>query len=168
MQLQHIAITLGALWLLTLIALPLLASVVSRRAKESGFAAGLAQREADHTKQIAALNADVDALAKERLDEQRTHARTSEQRLEVIAELEARIMSYTGLAVTKADYEYLKNAAETLRLARNTWQKLQGTEPWCKRAYDECQGLLRLATRIHSELRKAPATAATVMESTNA
>lgn len=168
MQTQHLIIALGAIWLLTFLALPFLASVASRRAKESGFAAGLAQREAEHTKQIAALNADVDALAKERLDEQLTHVRISGQRVALIAELEARIMSYTGLAVTKADYEHLKNAAETLRLARNTWQKLQGTEPWCKRAYDECQGLLGLASRVHSELRKAPTTAAEVKECTHA
>lgn len=165
---QHIVVALSALLILTLAALPYLVCVVRRRATESGFAAGLAQHEADHAIRIAALNADVDALAKERLDEQRTHARLSEQRLALIAELEARIMSYTGLAVSRADYEHLKNAAETLRLARNTWQKLQGAEPWCKRAYDECQGILGLASRVHSELRKAPAIAATVKECTHA
>ncbi|UVM65305.1 hypothetical protein LOY34_18450 [Pseudomonas sp. B21-009] len=156
MQPQQIILALATLWLFTLVALPFLFSTARRRAKESGFAAGLAQREADHTKQITDLNADIDAIAQERLKEQRAHLLVTSQRLAHIEELEARIMSYSGLAVTKVDYEHLTSAAETLRLARNTWQKLQGTELWCKRAYAECQGLLRLASRIHAELRPSP------------
>lgn len=168
MQPQQIILALATLWLFTLVALPFLFNAACRRAKESGLAAGLAQREADHARQIAALNADIDAIAQERLAEQRAHLLATSQRLAHIEELEARIMSYTGLAVTKADYEHLKNAAETLRLARNTWQKLQGTEPWCARAYAECQGLLGLASRIHSELRKAPPATTTAKECTHA
>lgn len=159
MQPQQIILALATLWLFMLAALPFLFNAACRRAKESGLAAGLAQREADHARQIAALNADIDAIAQERLTEQRAHLLATSQRLAHIEELEARIMSYTGLAVTKADYEHLTNAAETLRLARKTWQKLQGTEPWCARAYAECQGLLKLASRVHAELRTSPSSA---------
>ncbi|WP_433884902.1 hypothetical protein [Pseudomonas vranovensis] len=159
MQPQQIILALATLWLFTLVALPFLFSKAHRRAKECGFAAGLAQREADHAKQIADLNADIDAIAQERLKEQRAHLLVTSQRLAHIEELEARIMSYSGLAVTKVDYDHLTRAAETLRLARNTWQKLEGTEPWCKRAYAECQGLLRLASRVHAELRSSASSA---------
>lgn len=152
MQPHHLTIALAALWLLTLVALPFLASMASRRAKESGFTAGLAQREADHTRQLATLNADVDALAKERLDEQRTHARISEQRLALIAELEARIMSYTGLAVTMSDHQLLHQVTQTLSMASKTWSKLQGAEPWQRRASAQFVDLASLASRIRAEV----------------
>lgn len=161
MQPQQIILTLATLWLFTLVALPFLFNAACRRAKESGLAEGLAQREADHTRQIAALNADIDAIAQERLTEQRAHLLATSQRLAHIEELEARIMSYTGLAVTRADYDQLLATANTLRLANRTLTALK-SEPQAARAGHQAEALDDLAKRIHAQLRTTPASAANV------
>ena len=157
MQPQQIILALATLWLFTLVALPFLFNAACRRAKESGLAAGLAQREADHAKQIAALNADIDAIAQERLAEQRAHLQATSQRLAHIEELEARIMSYTGLAVTKTDYQALISATETLETAGRTWKQLKGAEAWVARTEHQGRSLRELALRVRNELRDEPA-----------
>ncbi len=81
-----------------------------------------------------------------------------------ISELEARIKSYTGLAVTKLDYEQLNKAAETLQLAQRTWETARGTEPWCVRAHNERLSIQALAQRIHEQLRITPANSTKVGE----
>lgn len=164
MQPQQIILALATLWLFTLVALPFLFNAACRRAKESGLAAGLAQREADHGRQIAALNADIDAIAQERLAEQRAHLLATSQRLAHIEELEARIMSYTAMPVTRADYDLMVNAADTLALAEKTWNVAPGTEPWRNRARQQRQDLQALAVRAHVQLRTTPGTTATAGE----
>ena len=156
MQPQQIILALATLWLVTLVALPFLFNAACRRAKESGLAAGLVQREADHARQIAALNADIDAIAQERLTEQRAHLLATSQRLAHIEELEARIMSYTAMPVAKADYDLMVNAAETLALAEKTWKVAAGTEPWRNRALQQRQDMQALAMRLHHQLRITP------------
>ncbi|MNJ75006.1 hypothetical protein D3C77_720320 [compost metagenome] len=76
-------------------------------------------------------------------------------RRDTIAELEARVMSYTGLAVTHIDHKLLRNAAESLALAFKTWSSMPGTEPWRGRATSQAHGLNALAVRIGAELRTA-------------
>ncbi|MER2095799.1 MAG: hypothetical protein ABS977_02725 [Pseudomonas qingdaonensis] len=159
MQTHQYVLAAGIAWLFTLIALPFLFATARRRAFDHGHTAALAARDTTYRHRIETLNTSLATAAESHYDELRMHLRTISALRKEVSELEARVMSYTGLAVTRTDYEHLKNAAETLRLARNTWQKLQGTEPWCARAYAECQGLLKLASRVHAELRTSPSSA---------
>lgn len=136
------ALAAGILWLATLIVLPYLFAKARSRAYELGFTDGkLAHQQA----------------LKLRLQEAN---RVQEVLRATIAELEARIMSYTAMPVTRADYDLMISAAETLALAEKTWKAAPGTEPWWNRAKKQRQGMQALALRVHSQLRTTPATAA--------
>ena len=67
-------------------------------------------------------------------------------------------MSYTGLAVTKADYEKLVSVASTMRLAQRTFKALK-SEAEATRAGAQADVIDGLAIRIHGQLRSTPATA---------
>ncbi|UVJ42535.1 hypothetical protein NVV94_18145 [Pseudomonas sp. LS1212] len=156
MQQQHYILALGALWIFTLAFLPFLFAKARRRAYEAGHTAGLDKIQAEYSLRIKNLTSDLDNLALERAADQKKFAQITSARLQQITELEARIMSYTGLAVSKIDYEQLTKAAETLRLAQRTWETAKGTEPLCVRAHNECRSLQSLAKRIHDQLRNTP------------
>lgn len=96
--------------------------------------------------------------------EQRKHHHTVANLKRTLTELEERIMSYTGLPVTRADYDLLISAAESLELAEKTWKALPGAEPGRKRAAQQQQDIQALAMRLHSQLRNTPASAATAGE----
>lgn len=157
MQQQHYILALAVLWLFTLAFLPFLFSTAQRRAHNSGYSAGLIEQQRLTKEYTAALNNDITRLAEEREAEQKKFAQTKAALLATNAELEARILSYTGLAVTKSDYEQLTKAAETLQLAQRTWETAKGTEPWCIRAHNGSLSLQNLARRIHAQLRNTPA-----------
>ncbi|MGB9088145.1 MAG: hypothetical protein WCC29_00985 [Pseudomonas farsensis] len=61
-------------------------------------------------------------------------------------------MSYTGLAVTKNDYESVRGAADTLRLAQRTLSVLK-SEQQAARAGVQAEAIEELAKRIHAQLR---------------
>lgn len=94
----------------------------------------------------------------QRETEQRKHHHSVANLKRTIAELEERIMSYTGLAVTKADYEKLVSAASTMRLAQRTFKALK-SEAEATRAGAQADVIDGLAIRIHAQLRSTPATA---------
>lgn len=107
---------------------------------------------------------DAYQLLRDRLAELKDHRRTVATLKRTIAELEERIMSYTSLAVTRADYVLLINTAETLNLAEKTWNALPGTEPGRKRAVQQRQDIQALALRVHVQLRSTPASTAAAVE----
>ncbi|WP_296263984.1 MULTISPECIES: hypothetical protein [unclassified Pseudomonas] len=78
-----------------------------------------------------------------------------------ITELEKRIMSYTGLAVARADFDTLVSACETLKLALRTWSQMKGAEAWVRRAEQQATDLRGLALRVQSEIRNGIATTET-------
>jgi len=90
--------------------------------------------------------------------EQRKHHHSVANLTCTIAELEERIMSYTGLAVTNADYEKLVSVASTMRLAQRTFKALK-SEAEATRAGSQADVIDGLAGRIHAQLRTTPASA---------
>jgi len=161
MQAHHYTLAFAALWLAPLTLLPYLFSRATASAKVDGHTAGVQERDAYYAQRIEALNADLHRQGKERQEEQSKFIRSMSQRQKVIDELEARAMSYTGLAVTHADHQLLRNAAESLALAFKTWSSMPGTEPWRGRATAQVHGLNALAGRIGTELGTAPAAPST-------
>ncbi|MDD2056299.1 hypothetical protein N5D52_10280 [Pseudomonas sp. GD03860] len=157
MQQQHYILALAALWLFTLAFLPFLFRTTRQRAYNSGYSAGLIEMQRLSRGHTTALSNDITHLAKEREAEQKRFAQIKAALKATNAELEARILSYTGLAVTKSDYEQLTKAAETLQMAQRTWEAAKGTEPWCVRAHNGRLSIQSLARRIHSQLRNTPA-----------
>lgn len=162
MQPHHYAIGAGILWLATLTVLPYLFATARRRAFDRGLEAGKTQHKADLTLQIKGLKNELDEARIDVEAGQRKHHLAVAALKRTIGELEERIMSYTGMPVTRTDYDLLISAAETLRLAEKTWKAAPGTEPWRNRATQQMQDIQALAMRIHSQLRSTPASAASV------
>ncbi|MCE1058514.1 hypothetical protein LU646_11570 [Pseudomonas alloputida] len=104
------------------------------------------------------VRARVDESLINREAEQREHHHTIANLKRAIAELEDRIMSYTGLAVTKADYELLVNVIDTLNLTERTLAAMKATQQ-AARASLQVTRLGDLAKRMHLELRERPASA---------
>jgi len=72
-------------------------------------------------------------------------------------------MSYTGLAVTRTDYELLISAIETLNLTERTLIAMKATQQ-ASRASLQATQLGGLAKRIHTQLRETPAGATSAEE----
>jgi len=156
MQPHQYALGAGILWLITLILLPFLIAKARARSFAQGVDAGMHHQKADYKLQMQSLRDDLAETAVQAESDQRKHHLAVASLKRTISELEARIMSYTGLAVTKRDYEQLTIAAETLQLAQRTWETAKGTEPWCVRAHNERLSIQALAQRIHEQLRITP------------
>lgn len=171
MQPHQYALAAGIAWMITLLILPLLITKARRHAYDLGVEDGkaiqnhtlkLQLREARQALQD--LRAQLERATQEctlQLDARKASITALKAS---IAELKARIMSYTGLAVTRADYDLMINAAETLELAEKTWKVTPGTEPWRYRAAQQRQDTQALAMRMHAHLRSTPATAANTEE----
>ncbi|MCE1017258.1 hypothetical protein LU646_05205 [Pseudomonas alloputida] len=159
MQTAHYILASSILWLAILIVLPFLISKARRRSYNDGFA----EHQRLYQSYITALNKDVSQLAMAREDDQRKHGLTVANLNRNISELEQRILSYTGLAVTRADYDLLIAAVETLQLTRRTMKALK-SQAQAERADTEAQAVAELARRIHSQLRNTPASAANMGE----
>lgn len=157
MQPHQYALGAGILWLVTLIVLPFLIAKARTRSFALGFDAGMHHQKADYKLQMQSLRDDLAETAVQAEADQRKHHLAVASLKRTISELEARIMSYTGLAVTKLDHEQLTKAAETLQLAQRTWETAKGTEPWCVRAHNERLSIQALARRVHEQLRATPA-----------
>ena len=69
-------------------------------------------------------------------------------------------MSYTGMPVTRADYELLTKVGATLQLAHLTMKALKSDQQ-ASLATAQALRVDSLAKRIHSKLRSTPATAST-------
>lgn len=80
-----------------------------------------------------------------------------------ITELEERIMSYTGLAVTRADYDLVLKATNTLQLSQRTLKALK-SQTQADIAGAQAEALSGLAKRIHAQLRSTAATTARTEE----
>lgn len=80
-----------------------------------------------------------------------------------ITELEERIMSYTGLAVTRADYDLVLKATDTLQLSQRTLKALK-SQSQADIAGAQAEALSGLAKRIHAQLRSTAATTARTEE----
>ncbi|POG01161.1 hypothetical protein BGP84_00660 [Pseudomonas putida] len=164
MQPHQQVLGLGILWLATLVVLPFLFATARRRAHALGFMEGQEAKEAAHTHRVRQLERDLADKQAELDTSRKAFTAHMEARRETIAELEERIMSYTGLAVTKADYQALISATETLETAGRTWKQLKGAEAWVARTEHQGRSLRELAVRVRNELREpaAPTTDAGV------
>lgn len=91
--------------------------------------------------------------------EQRKHHHSVANLKRTITELEERIMSYTGLPVTRSDYDLLNNVAATLRLTQRTMKALK-SDQLAKQAGEQANGVEAIAKRVHAQLRNTPASAA--------
>ncbi|WP_312392060.1 hypothetical protein [Pseudomonas sp.] len=152
MQPQQLVLAIGILWLATLVALPFLFATARRRAHAAGLAKGKTIKDAAHVHQIRMVERHLADKQAELVNAQKAFTAHMEARRQVIAELEDRIMSYTGLAVTKADYQALIAVCETLETAGRTWKQLKGAEAWVARTEQQGRSLRELATRIRTEL----------------
>ncbi|WP_024717541.1 hypothetical protein [Pseudomonas putida] len=160
MQPHQQTLALGIVWLATLVVMPFLFATARRRAHALGFMEGQEVKEAAHAHRVRQLERDLADKQAELDTARKAFTAHMEVRREVIAEPEERIMPYTGLPVTRADYDLLISATETLNLAEKTWRAAPGAEPWRYRAAKQEQDIQALAMRIHFQLRSTPATAA--------
>ncbi|MBJ9975297.1 hypothetical protein IAE35_05200 [Pseudomonas sp. S75] len=158
MQSHQLILTLGILWLATLVIMPFLFAKSRHLAYMRGRTEGkecvdssLKLRIRTLEEQLADTNIENEADTRKRLK-----AIASLQ--STIAELEARIMSYTGMAVTRADYDLLAETARTLGLTERTLNALKANQQ-AQRANEQIQQLTQLAMRLHAHLRATPATA---------
>ncbi len=161
MQPHQQVLALGILWLATLVVMPFLFATARRRAHALGFMEGQEIREVAHAHRIRQLERDLAEKQAELDTARKAFTAHMEARRETITELEERIMSYTGLAVTKADYQALTSACETLETAGRTWKQLKGAEAWVARTEHQGRSLRELAARIRNELRGDPLAADT-------
>ncbi|MDM1710658.1 hypothetical protein HX137_08395 [Pseudomonas sp. 165] len=159
MQPHQQVLALGILWLATLVVLPFLFATARRRAHAMGFMEGQEIKAVAHAHHIRQLERDLADKQAELDTARKAFTAHMEARRETIAELEERIMSYTGLAVTKADYQALVNTCETLETAGRTWKQLKGAEAWVTRTEHQGRSLRELAGRVRNELRDVPPTA---------
>lgn len=160
MQPHQQVLALGILWLTTLVVMPFLFATARRRAHALGFMEGQEIRETAHAHRIRQFERDLAEKQAELDTARKAFTAHMEARRETIAELEERIMSYTGLAVSKADYQALISACETLETAGRTWKQLKGAEAWVARTEHQGRSLRELAWRVRNELRD-PATSTT-------
>ncbi|MNP20086.1 hypothetical protein D3C76_1126470 [compost metagenome] len=117
----------------------------------------MAERNATHAQGIKTLNEELAELATQREAEQRRHLTTVANLKLTITELEERIMSYTAMPVTKADYELLMKVGEGLQLTHRTMKALK-SDHQAKLASELATSVDSLSKRIHAELRNTPAT----------
>ncbi|MER2297589.1 MAG: hypothetical protein ABS956_08875 [Pseudomonas sp.] len=160
MQPHQQVLAMAIVWLISLIALTIIIPRMRHRAFTRGLDAGKQQQRADLKLQIKGLQDDLDEARIQSEAGQRKHHLAVANLKSSIAELEARIMSYTGLPVTKADYERLVGASSTMRLAQRTFKALK-TEAEAARAGAQADVIDELAKRIHAQLRSTPGSAAT-------
>ncbi|WP_332731713.1 hypothetical protein [Pseudomonas sp. ESBL2] len=160
MQPHQQVLALGICLLATLAILPFLFAKARHRAFNRGFEVGKQRRQADLKLQIQGLQGDLDEARVQAEASQRKHHLAVAHLKGSIRELEARIMSYTGLAVTRADYELLISAIETLNLTERTLNAMKATQQ-ASRAGLQATQLGGLAKRIHTQLRETPGRAAT-------
>ncbi|WP_367598029.1 hypothetical protein [Pseudomonas fulva] len=160
MQPHQQVLALGIVWLVSLIALTFIIPKVRHRAFLHGVDTGKQQQRADLKLQIKGLQADLDEARIQAEAVQRKHHLTVANLKASIAELEARIMSYTGLSVTKTDHERLVSASSTMRLAQRTFRALK-IEAEATRAGAQADVIDELAKRIHAQLRCPPASTVT-------
>lgn len=154
MQAPNYILALAIAWIVTLTILPYLFAKARKLAYERGITDGLGQRDAMAWKRLQDLEGKLETRAIEGEQIQRTHLKKTAALLGTIRELEDRIKGYTGLAVTANDHQLMIQAAETLLLARRTWDAMKGSEAWRARARDESSALLRLAELVHAEVRR--------------
>jgi len=158
MQPHQQVLAIGILWLITLVILPYLFAKARQRAFNRGLDAGKQSLKADLKLRIKGLQDDLDEARVQTEADQRKHQTAIAHLKGSILELEARIMSYTGLAVTEADYELLVSAIETLSLTERTLTAMKATQQ-ASRARLQATSLGGLAKRIHIQLRETPASA---------
>lgn len=163
MQAQHYTLAAGIALILTLVVANYLFARTRARAYEhgraDGVAEGLEQRDAMAWKRLQDQGRALEQRAIDREKEQRQFLQTKAAMQATIDELSARVMAYTGLAVTPQDHQLLTETAATLDLAHRTFKAIKGTEVWQERTLNEAQGLRKLAELVHAEIRqKAPIT----------
>ncbi|WP_176513480.1 hypothetical protein [Pseudomonas faucium] len=168
MQPHQYVLAMGVLWVATLAIAPFLFGMARTRAYNNGKLDGFTCRQEMYASQLDAarhqlneLRETLDSDVKQRADEDLKHARQLEALKNRSAELEARIMSYTGLPVTRSDYEEMLGVAEMLRLTQRTLNVLKSHHQ-AGRAGSQAEAIDELAKRIHAHLRSTPASAATV------
>ena len=159
MQPHQQVLAIGILWLITLVILPYLFAKARQRAFNRGLDAGKQSLKADLKLRIKGLQDDLDEARVQTEADQRQHHTAIAHLKDSIQELEGRIMSYTGLAVTRADYELIISAIETLGLTEQTLSAMKATQQ-ASRAGLQATGLSDLAKRIHVQLRETPASGA--------
>ncbi|PYG83199.1 MULTISPECIES: hypothetical protein [unclassified Pseudomonas] len=160
MQPFQYALSAGIVLLFVLAVLPYLFAAARRRAHEEGKEIGLAEHNATHAQRLRMLNEELAELAVQREADQRKHLKTVANLKLTISELEERIMSYTCMPVTRADYELLTKVGETLQLAHRTMKALKSDQQ-ASRAAAQALCVDSLAKRIHAQLRGTLATAST-------
>lgn len=158
MQPHQYALAAGILWLLTLIIMPFLLAKARNRAHEQGFADGKLAHQHTLKLQLQDAKRDQEALRTELAETQQNCARQLDARATNIADLEVRIMSYTGMAVTRKDYDQLLATAEILRFTNRTLTALK-SGPQAARAGHQAEAIDDLAKRVHAQLRATPASA---------
>ena len=166
MQPHQYALAAGIGWMITLIILPFLIAKARRLAYARGFDAGKTFHDQTLSLQLKEAKQALDDLRAELLRTQQTcELQLAARQAKIVAlqasmsELGVRIMAYTGLAVTKTDYDKLVSASSTMRLAQRTFKALR-TESEAARAGSQADVIDDLAKRIHAQLRSTPANGA--------
>ncbi|MGY3296763.1 hypothetical protein ACVWY1_001184 [Pseudomonas sp. TE6288] len=156
MQPHQQVLAVGILWLVTLIVAPYLFTKARSRAFSRGVEIGKEHHRADLKLQLKTLREELDEARVQTEADQRKHHLAVASLKRTITELEELIMSYTGMPVTRADYDKLLGTAEMLRLAQRTMSALMAA-PQAARAAEQATAIDNLAKRVHSHLRATPA-----------
>jgi len=166
MQPHQNALAAGIGWIITLIILPFLIAKARRLAYARGFEAGKAFHDQTLSLQLKEAIQALDDLRAELLRTQQTgNVKLAARQASIaalkesISKLEARIMSYTGLAVSRADYDLVIGVADSLQLTQRTMKALK-SHTQADRAGSQAEAMGALAKRIHSQLRSTPASTA--------
>lgn len=104
-----------------------------------------------------------DAQLREATEAQAKSDQTIANLKHTISELEERVMSYAGLVVTRADYDLVLKATNTLQLSQRTLKALK-SQTQADIAGAQAEALSDLAKRIHAQLRSTAATTARTEE----
>jgi hypothetical protein len=169
MQPYQYALAAGIAWMVTLIILPFLIAKARRLAYARGFEDGKVFYDQALNLQLKeAKQAQADLRVELERNKQSCELQLAARQASIAAlkasttELQARIKSYTGMAVTGTDYEKLISTAETLRLAART-MALFKAQPHSALANTQAGEVEELAKRVHAHIRATP-TAATITE----
>lgn len=155
MQPYQYALSASIALLILLATLPYLFGKARRSAFDLGKEIGLAERDAAHLTKVRDLAYELNEIAVQRESEQRKHLTTIADLKRTVSELETRIMSYTGLAVTRSDYERLLSTVEALRLAQQVHIALKARDQ-ADRTAELATAVDELAKRAHAHLRATP------------
>lgn len=125
------------------------------RAKATGYAEGLAQRDHDHTARIDALNSDLADLHTKRQGELTSYIAALKESQSRVTALHTELQRRAAFEVTPLDAIALAEVSATLDLALRTWKAMPGTQAFQFRALRHLKQLNEFNARLDAYVHPA-------------